>query len=528
MSTEDAVAPVSRRTGRRVLGAWALSLALLPPPTAAAQPAHPGAEARGLGLLETVHLMLEHDPNLAVGAARVRASAGLVMQAVGRFDPAVTSTVVGVDRDQPLTALTSERTQTIESSVGMRTELRSGLSIEPTVLLQRSEEALGTPVNFGTVALTLRQPLLRGRGLEVNLAAERSARRGMAASRAELDHVTAERVLVVAARYWQLRAAQLDLDILRVSEESARRLLDTTRRLVAADVTPAAELVQLEANLAAKEAARVAGERALFVSRQTLGREIGLEPAAIRRLPAAADPFPVLADARGEDPLDDEHAQRLVAAAMRRRDDLRAARDQAKGAGFSVVAARNAARPQLDLVFVPSYSGLVEDGGAGGFFSPLYDNVPGASSSFGVSWSWPPRNREARGLLLVTQAAHAESLERVELVERGIGADVPAALHTVVAGALQLEKSSAAVVLFEQAVVNEEKKLQAGSSTLLDVINQRDRLTAAERGEVAAHLELALALLELRFQTGTLLPEAGVEALTTAHLTTAPEEVAAP
>jgi outer membrane protein TolC len=521
-----AAARAARRSGGAGMLATALGLTLLAGTAAAAEERPPGTTDGELRLLDAIHLMLEHDPNLAVGAARVRGAEGLVTSAAGRFDPALTSSLVAAERNEPIAPLSSATTRTVESSLGVRTELPGGLSITPTVQLQRTEEALGAPVNVGVVGIELRQPLLRGRGRRVNLATERSARWRAAASRADLEHLTAERVLVVATLYWELRAAQIELDILRASEASARNLLATTRRLVEADVTPAAELVQLEANLAAKEASTIAGERALFVGRQVLGREIGLEPAVIRRLPPAGDPFPAVPSAAVEW-LSAPRVDDVVATAIERRDDLRAARDLAEGDRFLALAASDVARPQLDLVLVPSYTGLVEDGGAGGFFSPLYDNVPGASTSFAVSWSWPFRNRRARGLLAASEAAHVESVERVELLRRAIAADVPAALETVAAGVQQLDRAAAAVVLFEQAVVNEEKKLRAGSSTLLDVIAQRDRLTSAQLGEVAAHLTLALALLELRFEAGLLLPESGAQQLTAAHLTTLPPEVAA-
>ncbi|HEY4591220.1 MAG TPA: TolC family protein, partial [Thermoanaerobaculia bacterium] len=63
--------------------------------------------------------------------------------------------------------------------------------------------------------------------------------------------------------------------------------------------------------------------------------------------------------------------------------------------------------------------------------------------------------------------------------------------------------------LYERAFLNEEKKLKAGTSTLLDLITQRDRLTAARQTEVAAELSLALSLLDLRFRTGTLVGSGG-------------------
>ena len=57
---------------------------------------------------------------------------------------------------------------------------------------------------------------------------------------------------------------------------------------------------------------------------------------------------------------------------------------------------------------------------------------------------------------------------------------------------LQLDRAREAVRLFERAVVNEEKKLKGGTSTLLDLITQRDRLTAARQTEVSAELALAV------------------------------------
>jgi outer membrane protein TolC len=77
-------------------------------------------------------------------------------------------------------------------------------------------------------------------------------------------------------------------------------------------------------------------------------------------------------------------------------------------------------------------------------------------------------------------------------------------LDAVTRGAQQLERATEAVRLFERAVENEEKKLRAGTSTLIDVISQRDRLTSARQSRVSAHLALAVAVARLRFETGTL------------------------
>src|SRR6185295_12103570 len=178
---------------------------------------------------------------------------------------------------------------------------------------------------------------------------------------------------------------------------------------------------------------------------------------------------------------------------VRRRADLRAARERQTAADVLRKAAENALLPQLDLIVAPSYSGLAAGSSAESFFSPLFRNVPGASTSFALSLSWPIANHRARGELVQIDAARRQSALAVELIAKAIGADVPSSLDAVGRDARRLAKAREAERLFERAVVNEEKKLRAGTSTLLDVISQRDRLTAARQSEVSASLALALA-----------------------------------
>jgi outer membrane protein TolC len=233
---------------------------------------------------------------------------------------------------------------------------------------------------------------------------------------------------------------------------------------------------------------------------------MGLDRAAIAALPLPADGFPGLSSAAAPSAAEED---RFVAAALERRADLLAARERRTAAEILRRAGDNSLRPQLDLVVKPSYTGLVEGNDPGSFFSPLYLNVPGASASFGLNVSWPTNNSLARGQLAQLEASREQSALIEELVARQVSADVPVALDAVARLAQQLERATEAVRLFERAVVNEEKKLRAGTSTLIDVITQRDRLTSARQSEVSAHLSLAVALLRLRFETGTLLPETG-------------------
>lgn len=473
----------------------------------------------GLDLLEVVEMTLAYDPNISLVESQLSSSRGALLSARGRFDPILSTGLTRSSAQTPLDEMSSSESTTLQSVLGVTQELRTGLSLEPSLDLERTEDGDPT-INQATVSFAVRQPLLRGRGRSAVAAGERAAEREVEASRLDFEHTIALRLRSVISLYWSVAAAMLDLDVLRTTEASSRRLLETTRNLIAADLTPAAEIVQLEADLAAREANRIAGEQRLFEARLNLDREIGLEPDRMGLLPLPEDSFPKVdpdgVPPAGEGPL-------FTRQALERRADLRAAQERLAGAEILLRAADNALKPRLDLVFTPSYSGLVEDGDAGAFFSPLFRNIPGLSTSLGFNLSWPTLNRRAQGDLIQAQAAVDQSALRVELNIRSIGAEVPIALEAVRRNALQVETTARAVRLFERTVDNEEKKLRGGSSTLIDVITQRDRLTAARRRLVSAQLALAFALVELRFQTGTLLATDGeAGSIRYEHITTIP------
>ena len=487
----------------------------------AASQAQPPA-APGLGLLDAVRLTLARDPNLALSQVQVESARGALKIASGPFDPVLTSAATRSAANAPVSESAGRLTTLLNDTFGWSQTFRNGTNIAPAIELNRTGTPGGPVIDTGTVSFRIRQPLLQGRGRGVADAAERSAEHGLVASELDLRFTTSQRVLTVASQYWQARAAELNLDVLTSSEASAREVLANTRRLVEADETPAGELVQLEANLAAKESARIDGERASFAARQGLGREIGLDRGEIAALAPPADPLPLIPP-DGLPPL--AAAGSFVDLALRHRADLRAARERQAGLDVLVRAAENGLKPQLNLVFTPSYTGFKEGAATGTFFSPLVSNIPGVSSLLSLNFSWPTANNLARGQLLQTRAAQGQNRLATDLTVKQIGADVPTALDAVRRNAQQLQKAREAVRLFERTVTNEEKKLRAGTSTLINLISQRDRLTSARQGEVSAQLSLALSLLDLRFQTGTLLAEEGGEvSLQPSRLTSLPSQ----
>jgi outer membrane protein TolC len=491
-----------------VVPPWSVSAAERPVPSGQTTAA-PSPAGAGLGLAEAVDLMTRHDPLLELGESAVTAARGDLQVERGLFDLELLSSL---DRDRgevPVDALTSRRLDSLASSLALSKLFRSGFEVTPGVSLDRTGSG-SAAANSGTVSLGLRKALLEGRRRSVVTARERAARHRLDAQRQELDFLRAERTLAVTRSYWLYAAAALDLQVLEASEASSRTLLDTTRELIAADVTPAAEIVQLEADLLAKQTAVVGGRQNLVEARFRLGLEIGLPVQAIATLPLPSDPLPTH-PSTGTDTGTGEGPEPLLAAlvdrALAQRADLAALEELRAAADAFEEEARDALQPELDLLFVPRYSSIVSGDDPDRLFAPLYQDIPGAAATLGFDFRWAPANTAAEGALLRAQAQRDQATLAIERTVREVGAEVAIAHDALDRSRRRLELSTAAIRLFERAVENEGKKLRAGQSTLIDLIIQRDRLTGAQRQEVGARLDLALAVAELAFQTGTLVSD---------------------
>lgn len=450
-----------------------------------------------LSLIDAVHLALERDPSIQIQRSRFEAARGSTLIAESQFDGVLLATFDGNDEVNPTGENTSSERRSFSQGISWSRLLETGQTLEPSVSLTQEQ---GNPdTSTATVAFTFRQPLLRGRDQGVVTADRRAAEQELEAARLDWIHLISERIQLLVSTYWEARAAMLDLEIQRGTEDRSRELLETTRRLVEADVTPAADLIQLEADLVFREASRIDSERSFFARLQTLGSVIGLNPEEIASLGLPADEFPTVA--ADEIPGSD---RAYLAEAWSHRTDLAAEMQRLSASQTRLQQAEDGVKSRLDLVLTPSYTGLVEDNGFGDAFNALSDNIPGLSAEFGLTYSLPIGRRAAMGALIRSQESVTQQSLLLETQRISIGASVPTSLDAVRKNARRSQKLEHAVGLFRQTLQNEEKKLRAGSSILIDVLNQRDRLTSAEQRLVSARLALAQALIDLRFDTGTL------------------------
>src|SRR4051812_24052372 len=129
----------------------AVSLLMVPGSGAGATAQEP-PPGPGLSLLETVHMTLERDPNLALEQTQRESARGSLAIASGQFDPIVSSGLIDTTSREPISLSSRKETRTLLGALGLSQQLRTGLSIEPQISLLRSEDVTtGSPVgNEGT------------------------------------------------------------------------------------------------------------------------------------------------------------------------------------------------------------------------------------------------------------------------------------------------------------------------------------------------------------------------------------------
>ncbi|HEX6745979.1 MAG TPA: TolC family protein [Longimicrobium sp.] len=490
----------------REIAALAAALAAAgAPPRAWAQAPQPG-----LTLQQALDAAADRSGGVRLAREQLAGALGAARAARGAFDPTLTSFVTST-RDNTLgwtgrgaDSVLPSRTLASSYGVALERRFRSGLSVSPEVRATRREfspDATGRN-NTASVSMVMQLPLLRGAGGQL-AAPERAAAATSDAARADLLHATAVGALDAADAYWAYAAAAERLEVQRQAEARARRLVEQTRILVAAQERAQADLNPLLAALATRQAARSAAEQELVEARSTLGLVMGLEGDAISTLALPATPLPSITRGAGAE------TGALVRQALERRADLAAARQAVRAAGVLADAAQAGTRPRLDLQLSVGYTGAVPGEAWSSLVTPFYRDLNTWSASLEVSWQAALGNSAAAGGAAQSRALQRQGQVAAEELERRIRAGVAVAAEALRHGQEEMERADEAVALSRTSVENEERKFQLGMSTLFDVIQAEDQLTGALLSRISTQQRYAAARARLAFETGALVRDAG-------------------
>ena len=358
------------------------------------------------------------------------------------------------------------------------------------------------PDNFFATryGLTVTQALLRGFGLDVNLASLRQARVDVLTSEYELRGFAESLVAQVEEAYWDYALAQRNIEIFTQSLKLAEQQLRETEERIRVGKLADIERAAAEAEVALRREDLINANSALATSRLTLLRL--MNPAKTdfwsRDVAIQTPPTPPRETL--------EQVVSHVQVAMRMRPDLNQARTLVQRDDLEIVKTRNGLLPRMDLFTTLGKSGYASS------FSGSYTNLHerGYDLLVGVSMEYPILNRSA---VATNQRAHLsrqQAVESVNNVAQLVEVDVRMAYIEVERAMEQVAATAVTRRLQEETVRAETEKFRVGKSTTLLVAQAQRDLLRSQISEVSAVVAHLKALVEFYRLEGSLLERRGI------------------
>jgi outer membrane protein TolC len=335
-------------------------------------------------------------------------------------------------------------------------------------------------------------PLARGRGRDAVAGPERSAELNHDASQMLLEHQRPQSVLNTVLAYWGLRAAQDTADIQAQSLQFQQQLVQVTRARITAGDLAGFELARAQAAEARNQGDLADAQRSLKDARVALAIAMGVAATADdATLPGASDDFPQSPQTAGLTPPIDQ--------ALQRRQDLSAAAKLEEAGQVLATSARINTRPQVDLDLGTFFTAL-----NGGSAANALSRWVGPSGSFGLQITKPLGNNALLGQLAEQEASvRVQQINRTDLA-RQIRLNVIQGTTTLQESVRRVEQAQSAVGFYQSTIDAEVARLRTGDATVIDTITTQQQQVAALLGLVSARLELAQRIIQLRFDSATL------------------------
>ncbi len=370
------------------------------------------------------------------------------------------------------------------------------ISGETTQATTTGFETVGIPFQYTSeAALTVTQPLLKNLWIDANRNNIKVAKRAFNASQRDLEFTIMDAVHQVSQAYFDLLAS---LDQIKVNEAALQLkqqfLSDTTKKVQAGTLAQLDEKSAASDEAAAKTeliAARFAAQQAENVLKVLISDEflsvqsVNLEPT--EKLLVVYQSFNKIESWR---------------TALEKRPDYQREKEVLASRQVHLEYTKNQLYPSLDLIGTYGRNGL------GSTTSDSLDTI--GDNRFpkyggGILLTVPLTRKIERTAHRIQKINVENQLLQMKKLERDIIRAVDDAVKKSASAYSAIESSREARIFAEAALDAEQKKLENGKSTNLDVLNRQDALTKARSSEVKAIATYNKALYDVYFSEGTLL-----------------------
>jgi len=470
------------------------------------------------------------------------------------FDPVLTGTLQWGHTTTPQqNAITSGTTSLITQSklynFGISQGFISGgtatLGFNNTIQDQNAIRNTFNPATTSSLDLQFSQPLLQGFGFAINNRNIRIAKNNIRVNDYTFQQQVISTVANVVQLYWNLVSYVEQVGVVQQTLAYSQKLLEDNRKQVEIGTLAPVEVTRAAAEVASDE-------QNLLIAQTTVRQQEVILKNAISRngiaSPAIAEAHIIPTDKiRVPDVEPVRPMQDLVTEALDRRPDLAQTRLQLENSKISLTGVRDAMRPSLNLIgdlrnnalsgtpnTVPvtstsSFTSVPDPffvGGYGNVLTQLFSrNFP--TYSVGAQLNIPLRNRAAQANMAVAQLQLRQNELEVQKSVNQIRQDVNNALIAIDQARARYDSAEKSVVLEQQLLDAEQKKLAVGTSTPILVISVQRDLANAQLTDVQALTAYGLAKAQLNQALGTILEDHNIQVdeAKTGHVSRPPDPI---
>jgi outer membrane protein TolC len=424
-----------------------------------------------------------------------------------RFDPALTGEFDFSREKNQQEGITSPRPPDNTSSeigldLGVSQFFPTGTDVNVDLTTDRTWSDLYSDRYASRVGLSVTQALLRGRGLNVNLATLQQARLDTLTSQYELRGFAEALVARVEETYWDYAFAKRRIEIFQESLKLAEQQLRETEEIIKVGRMAETEIAAAQAEIALRRQDLINARSSLATTRLRLLRLLNPPDSNLWNREILLLDRPAVPKIE----LDDVKAH--VEVALRMRPDLNQARLEVRLGELEIVKTKNGLLPDMDLFITLGKTGYAES--FGGSFRDItgdsYDVLAGVRYEYSLG-NRAPRARHMRGVLGRDQAEKAME-NMAQLVEL----DVRSAYIELNRAKEQISATTATRQFQKEKLRVETEKFRVGRSTNFLVSQAQRDLVSSQISEIQAVVNYLKALVALHRLEGSLLERRGISA----------------
>jgi len=509
---------------------------------------------RPLSLKEALALALDNNKDIEVARDNVKIAEFDLMSVRGVYDPRLNTTAYYERIKSPISSFLSggQNGSTTQGDFVGSARLE-GLSpkyggnyrfeFSSTRLTTNNQFVALNPQFPSALTFTYTQPLMRGLKTDLSRRQIEIARKNLTLSDAQFRQRAIETITSVQRAYWDLVFALRNLQIQRDAVRDARTQLQHNKRMVEEGQLAPIDVVATQAQI-------TTFEQALFSALEEVSRtENNLKNMIAENREAPIWTESIVPTDPVELSIPDVVLPDALKTAMDNRPELQQAELLKEINQIDQRFLKDQTRPAVDLVGTYGISGLagsVSTAGVnpftasslqvrervdelsvleglqplpvvppqtfapnllGGYGQSLQNLVENRYNNFrvGVQINLPLRNRTAEAQLGRSQVEGQKIASQREQLEQSIQVDVRNALQTMRSAEARLRAAAATREASEQQFSSEQRRLDAGQSTVFLVLERQTALTTARGSELRAQTDLNKAVAELQRATGNAL-----------------------